>query len=174
MENGLDTCRSAPRGTPCNTPTIAPPCGESFFEKSPPFSPTHSPLHAPSHHSLDTTTVAWQQNAAKPQNESRPDFIDLSCDEGEDVGRPSSIASWSVPCNASTPALPRRIDELRVAAGTSTGTSLEQSPSSVRTSNHSLTPAGKTISGGPRGRTPAKKTGNSLPDDGYRSKLEIM
>lgn len=186
MANGLN--KSLPtRGGPSRDCTsdspVLPLCRESFFENSPPALQTHTSPHASSlttSHVMDTT-VAWQRSATTAQDESRPEFIDLSCDVNNErlPLAHCSTTSWNTPCSSSTPmngvSTPRTDDLKRGAVddGTSPGTSFGQRPSSSTLCNRNVTPIGKSTAAGSGGKTPTKKIGNSLPDDGYRSKLHM-
>ena len=193
MENGLTDKSLPPRGGPSHDCTpdspVLTPCGESFFQKSPPALETRT--STPYASSLTTshvmdTTVAWQQSVTTAQNESRPEFVDLSCDGVDNERLPlahCSTTSWNTPCSSSTLTNGvstngvSRTDDLKrgaVGDGTSPGTSFGQRPSSSTSCNRGVTPIGKSTPTGFGGKTLAKKIGNSLPDDGYRSKLYIV
>ena len=153
-----------------------PPCGDSFFEKSPPVLQRNTPwqlLNQTKNHSLDTTPT-WREQKTEFETGGRPDIIDLS-GEDEDV----SFSTWNDPRISSTPNAPPRITDppkFGTVNDVSFGLSRGKIASASKTCDRSVTLAKKSFekkraTSESSKRTFVKKIGNSLPDDGYRSKL---
>ena len=123
--------------------------------------PRNSGLEGAQNNSSYTTPVlsSRQTTTQSFEDENFIDFIDIDNDDNPPYYSGSDLTKSSTPITFDS----RRCDE------TTLGTN-KNSISSIRNvkSNEGFANEGSCISG-PR-KTPPKKIGNSLPDDGYRSK----
>lgn len=138
-------------------------CGESFFEKSPPVSHSKSLLQTSkasncisnknnmlqsakdSRIVVNPVSTTWKTSTPIFHHQVLPDIIDIN-------------DSPFTGCNQSKPRTPMASNSLRCEAMSTMG----KVDSNARSSNV-----------GPS-KIPPKKIGNSLPDDGYRSKCMVL
>ena len=180
------------QSTPYNTSTRRvsddsdfPLCGESFFDESPPVSRKSSSILQQFRDSDDSqrnctlqqdtanlqrnsmlqpakqssnfaTPVSskWQTSSPAFQNQDPPDIIDIEDDEIPPRCPGPNLSKSSTPLAFNS----RGCEQVTPRTGSGSTSTTRNMGANERSSN-----------AGPR-KTPPKKTGNSLPDDGYRSK----
>jgi hypothetical protein len=96
----------------------------------------------------------WQASSPAFQNQDVPDIIDIEDDEIPPRCPGSNLSKSSTPLGFSS----REYEQVTPRTGSGSTSTIRNMGTNERSSN-----------AGPR-KTPPKKTGNSLPDDGYRSK----